>query len=170
MKLKRNTLKVKVLYWSHIVYSEMCSLYLTRPWGAVSSHSAVPGDQLQTGDTSNVHALMVGETRAPGENTRRHRENMQTPHRKALPQPGMEPRTFLLWGISVNHYSTMLPSLHGHSRSWGTHFLSGVITAAPHWHFSALVSSVPPRLFCYHSYKITDSARSCFWCLQIIFS
>ncbi len=31
--------------------------------------------------------LKVGETRAPRENPRTHRENMQTPHRKALPPP-----------------------------------------------------------------------------------
>ncbi len=43
---------------------------------------------------------MVGETGAPGENPRRHRENMQTPHRKVLPQLGIKPRTFSLWGIT----------------------------------------------------------------------
>ncbi len=32
---------------------------------------------------------------------------MQTPHRKVLPQLGIEPRTFLLWGSSVNPYSVV---------------------------------------------------------------
>ena len=32
-------------------------------------------------------SLEVGETRVPGENLRRHGENMQTPHRKAPPCP-----------------------------------------------------------------------------------
>ncbi len=36
------------------------------------------------GDRPNVHALMV------------YKENMQTPHRKALPQLRIVPRTFLL--------------------------------------------------------------------------
>ncbi|KAF7653969.1 hypothetical protein LDENG_00076310 [Lucifuga dentata] len=48
-----------------------------------------------------------------------HRENMQTPHRKALPQPGIEPRTFLgieprtflLWGNSANHCTTVPPPI-----------------------------------------------------------
>ncbi len=51
--------------------------------------------------------LMVGETRAPGGNPRKHEENMQTPFRKVLPQPDMEPRTFLPWGDSANHWPTM---------------------------------------------------------------
>ncbi len=28
-------------------YCEICSVHLTHPWGAVGSHSAAPGDQLQ---------------------------------------------------------------------------------------------------------------------------
>ncbi len=48
-----------------------------------------------------------GGTGAPGENPCRHREKMQTPHRKVLPQPGIKPRTFLLWGVNTNHYATM---------------------------------------------------------------
>ncbi len=37
-----------------------------------------------------------GEPKEPRENPHRHERNMQTPHRKAVPQPGIEPRTFLL--------------------------------------------------------------------------
>ncbi len=32
---------------TYTVYSEMCYLHLAHPWGAVGSHSAAPGDQLQ---------------------------------------------------------------------------------------------------------------------------
>ncbi len=106
------------------MYSEICSQHLTHRWGAVGSHSTVLGDQLQilelSGDTPTVHVLTMAETRAPTENPRRHGENMQTLHRKALPRPGIEPRTFLLWGDSANHYSTMPPlqlSIHFWSSS-----------------------------------------------------
>ena len=37
--------------------------------------------------------LIVGETRAPGGNPHRHRENVQTPHWKFLPKPGLKPRS-----------------------------------------------------------------------------
>ncbi len=53
------------------MYSEICSLHLTHPWGAVGSHGAAPGDQLQTlsqfigqGFWLEINLLMV-ETRAP---------------------------------------------------------------------------------------------------------
>ncbi len=68
-----------------------------------------------TGDRPNVHVLTVGETGAPGENPHRHGENMQTPHREALPQPGIEPRTLLLLGYSASHYATMPPNMTGSS-------------------------------------------------------
>lgn len=38
---------------------------------------------------------MVGETAAAGENPSKDGKNMQTSHKKALPWPGIEPRTFL---------------------------------------------------------------------------
>ncbi len=37
-----------------------------------------------------------GEPKEPRENPHRHERNMQTPHRKAIPQPGIELRTLLL--------------------------------------------------------------------------
>ncbi|CAL9704230.1 unnamed protein product [Knipowitschia caucasica] len=55
--------------------------------------------------------LVVGETRVPGGNLRRHGENMQTPLRKALVRPGFEPRTFLLRGESAIHSATV-PQLY----------------------------------------------------------
>ncbi len=45
---------------------------------------------------------MVGETEQPRENPRRHGENIQTPHRKVLPQPGIKPR----WGCEVTMLTT----------------------------------------------------------------
>ncbi|KAF7644015.1 hypothetical protein LDENG_00229450 [Lucifuga dentata] len=36
------------------------------------------------------------EAGTPGGNLQRHGKNMVTPHKKAVPQPGIEPRTFLL--------------------------------------------------------------------------
>ncbi len=45
-----SVIKVKgkgTLLVTYTVYSEIWSLHLTRPWGAVGSHSAAPGDQLQ---------------------------------------------------------------------------------------------------------------------------
>ncbi len=38
-----------------------------------------------------------------GGNPREHRKSMQTPRRKALPQPGIKFRTSLLWGNSADH-------------------------------------------------------------------
>ncbi len=43
------------------------------------------------------------EAGIPAGNPRRHRENMQTPRRKVLPQLGIELRTLLMWGNSANH-------------------------------------------------------------------
>lgn len=40
---------------------------------------------------------LLEEAREPEENPRRHRENVQTPHR-----PGMEPTTLMPWGGSAN--------------------------------------------------------------------
>ncbi len=100
------------------MYSEICSMHLTHPWGAVGSHSTAPGDQLQILsqylgqgywlEIDTIHVLTVGK-RAPVENPRRHGKNMQTSHGKVLPQLGIEPWIFLLWGDNANHYATMPP-------------------------------------------------------------
>ncbi len=54
---------------------------------------------------------MVEETRVPRGNPCKHGENMQTAHRKALPQPGIEPRTFLQWGCH-HHYLFVFLTKH----------------------------------------------------------
>ncbi len=54
--------------------------------------------------------FVAGETRAPRGNPRQRGENMQTPPRNVVPQPGIKPRTFLLWGDSANHLSTLSPT------------------------------------------------------------
>ncbi len=55
--------------------------------GATPDSMPVPWSRILTGDRPNVHVLTVGETRAPRKNPRRY----------GLPQPGIKPRTFLLW-------------------------------------------------------------------------
>ncbi len=101
--------KVKVLYRSHTVFSAFnpslrsseqppCSAQ-----GPAPDSEPVPRSRVLTGDTPNMHVLTVGETRAPGGNPHKHGENMQTSHSKALPQPGIKPRTFWLRGHSANH-------------------------------------------------------------------
>ncbi len=78
--------------------------------GAVGSQCTARRDQLQLSNTAVITAgelylymfLVVGKTRAPGENPRVHGENMQTRHIKALPQPGIELRTFLMLDDSAN--------------------------------------------------------------------
>ncbi len=86
---------------TYTAYSEIWSLHLTHPWGAVGSHSTAPWDSLQilassrvlTEDRPYIHFfLMVEETTAPGGNPWEHGENMQTPRREALPQTGIEHR------------------------------------------------------------------------------
>ncbi len=47
----------------------------------------IPLSKVLTGDTPNVHVLMVGETRSSRGNPRKHGENMQTPRRKAPIKP-----------------------------------------------------------------------------------
>lgn len=47
----------------------------------------------------------VGETRKPSETPRKHEENMKDPRSES----NIETRTFLLWDISGNHWSIMLP-------------------------------------------------------------
>ncbi len=98
---------------TYTAYSEMCSLHLSQR-GAVGSHSAAPGDWLQIlslgqGDwlETYMHVLMVGETGPTRGNPREHEENMRTPRRKALLQPRIEPRTFLLWSDSANYNDTV---------------------------------------------------------------
>ncbi len=102
---------------TYTVYSEMCGLHLTYPWGAVGSHSPAPRDQLQIvsqylcqGYWLEIH-LYTCFDRGRNRSTRRkpmgHRENTQTPHKKVLPQLGIKPRIFLLWGDRANHYITM---------------------------------------------------------------
>ncbi len=87
------------------VCGEIWSLHLTHPeeqWAATTcaptpDSEPVPQSRVLTGGTTlTCLFLTVGETGAPRENTCEHRKNIQTPHRKALPQPGIEPRTFLL--------------------------------------------------------------------------
>ncbi len=41
-----------------------------------------------------------------------HEENMQTPHRKVLPQQGMEPKTLMLWGTVLTTKSPWQCVIH----------------------------------------------------------
>jgi len=87
-----------------------------RKRGSQSAPTAPPTTTIHTHQYDVVHVvMMVGETGGPGVNPHRHEENMQTPHRKDQEQPGrpgFEPRAFLLWGDSANHWATVLP-VHG---------------------------------------------------------
>lgn len=47
-----------------------------------------------------------GKLKLPGRNPIRHRDNIQTPHRKAAAQLGIDCRDLLLWGNSANHGTT----------------------------------------------------------------
>ena len=49
------------------------------------------------------------EARVPRENQHRHKENMKTTDKR--PDPGIRPRTFLLWGDSAYHYTTLIEIL-----------------------------------------------------------
>ncbi len=99
------------------VYSEMCSLYLTRPWGAAGSHSAVPGDQLQILslffglgcwlETELTYVFYGGGRWSTQRKPTQTRGNVQTPQRTALHQLGIKTRIFLLWFHSANHYATV---------------------------------------------------------------
>ncbi len=58
----------------------------------------------------DLHVLMVGEIVGPGGNPHDHKENMQSPHRQALPQPGIKPRTadrsrFLRWDPDISTHN-----------------------------------------------------------------
>ncbi|XP_055362906.1 Fc receptor-like protein 5 [Betta splendens] len=59
----------------------------------IHSHTHTYG-QWREANQPNARLWTVGGE--PGENPRKHGENVQTPHRKAPEPPGIEPRTFLL--------------------------------------------------------------------------
>ncbi len=62
---------------------------------------------LLTGDRSLSMFWWWGKLEYPQKTHTDTRKDMQTPHREALPQPGMESRTILLWGNSTKVWVTM---------------------------------------------------------------
>ncbi len=67
----------------------------------------VPRSRVLNGDRLIYMFWWVGKSGTCEGNPCEHGQNIQTPHRKALPQPGIKPRTLLLWGNSVSHHRTI---------------------------------------------------------------
>ncbi len=113
VKVSKQVCSVEQYYFYYIIGH----IYRVQ-WNLVSAFNPSPRNKLQrsaqgptpdwsrvlTGDRPNIHVLMVREI---GGNSREHGENMETPQTKALPQPGIKPRTFLLWGNSAYHWATV---------------------------------------------------------------
>ncbi len=73
------------------------------------SHSHHTYGQFRVTTRANLHVFgLWEEAGVSGENLRRHRENIQTPHRKVQPQLGIKARSFLLWGGSANRWATVM--------------------------------------------------------------
>ncbi len=74
------------------------SVSSSQGWHTETNNHSPSHSHLQT--PVNLHVFELWEEAGePGQNPRRHGENVQTSHRKVLPQPGIKPRILLYFNI-----------------------------------------------------------------------
>ncbi len=138
------------------MYSKMCSLDLTHPRGAVGSPA--PRDRLQIlsqylgqGYWLEINLMyMIWWWGKPEHQEKTHTDTERT-CKLLIERPGVESRTFLLWGDSANHYCHRAAWSDLISFHWGNA-----------WHHSGLSLMTPlERLFVCCSLSDEEKTTRC---------